>query len=161
MTFLVLAVLAACPIYLVTLPDRSPVWFWALFVGYIAAAFPLGLAAVASQRRGDSGESGRSDWRLRDIGPMAGPLPAAPAFGSPAAAQNWYEWNCHGLAFPHMSAVVMLMIWGVLLAVGRQNSLMLPPIFGLLLVLPVLLGRRRRAWAWDGSSRSGSRIKAS
>jgi hypothetical protein len=138
-TFLVLEVLAACPMYLVTLPDRSSVWVGLMFIGYIAAAFPVGLAAVASQRRGDF-------WRVwpqlrlpRVMAEWPAHYRQSRAFGSPTAAQFWCEWNCHGLVVPVYVGSVMLLIWGVLLAAGKQSSVMMGPIVGLLLGLPVVL----------------------
>ena len=104
-TLLWMSILAAFPMYLLTLPHRSFAWFGPLFVGYIAAAFPLGLAAVASQRRGDR-------WRVwpqtiatsMDCGAARAlpdsavrlDLPPQPSFGTSGTAMAW--------SFPHTSA---------------------------------------------------------
>jgi hypothetical protein len=156
-TLLVMSVLAACPLYLVTLPDRSPVWFTSLFAGYIAAAFPLGLAAVTCQRRGHYWRFWPQHWRLGMSAVRPEHDRTRRAFRSPAAAQSWYEWNCHGLVIPAYVGSVMVLICGALVVAGKLNSVILWPIFVLLLGLPIVLagaagpglGRFKPFWIKD------------
>jgi hypothetical protein len=138
-TFLWLEILAAGPMYLLTLPDRSPVWLGALFIGYIATAFPLGVAAVASQRRGEVWRVWPERLRRRAIAVRTAHYRQRRAFGSPTAAQFWYEWRCHGLDVPAYVGFLMLLIWGILSGAGKQSSVTMGPIVGLLLGLPVVL----------------------
>jgi hypothetical protein len=134
-----LSILAALPIYLMTLPHRSPVWFGSLFAVYIAAAFPLGLAALADQRRGNNWRVWPQRLHFQTIGFRRVQRRARRSFGSPAAAQTWYEWNCHGQSVPRYIGIVLLMIVGALLIVRGQDLLWLPPILGLLLGMPVVM----------------------
>ena len=138
-TLVWLSILTALPVYVLTLPERPLAWLGPLFVAYIAAAFPLGAAAVASERRGDRWRVWPQRLRLPMIGfPRVNRRPR-PSFRSPAAAQLWYEWNCHGWNVPGYVGIVALLIWGMLLVVGGHNTLWLPPVLGLLLGLPVVL----------------------
>jgi len=138
-TLLWLSILVAFPMYLLTLPHRSLAWFGALFICYIAVAFPLGLVAVASERRGNRWRVWPQTMRLQVSRFPRVHQPLHPSFRSPAAAQSWYEWNCHGWDVPAYVGFVALLISGMLLVVRWQQSLWLPPMVGLWLGLPVVL----------------------
>jgi hypothetical protein len=125
--------------FLLSLPDRSLAWFPPLFVGYIALAFPLGLLAVATERRGNRWRVWPRRLHVQTIGPAHVHERLRTSFGSPSAAQFWYEWNCHGWDVPGYVGIVFLMIWVMLLFVRGENVLWLPPIVGLLVGLPVVL----------------------
>jgi hypothetical protein len=72
--------------------------FAALLAVYMVAAYATAVAALASDRRGDT-------WRLWpgwlrfSMGPDLARRARRP-FRSPAEAQFWYEWRCHGLGLP-------------------------------------------------------------
>ena len=76
-------------------------------------------------------------------------------FRSAAAAQFWYEWNCHGRSVLTFLAFEMLMIWSVVLQARRPiTASLVPLVFGLLLFAPIavigsvgpMIGRLRPFW---------------
>jgi hypothetical protein len=141
LTLLWLSILAAFPMYLLTLSERSLAWFGPLFVVYIAAAFPLCFSAVAYERRGNRLRVWPQRLRLQSSAlPRVQSRPRR-SFRSPFAAQSWYEWNCHGWDVPTYVGGVALMIWTMLLVVVVRGHevLWMPPIVGLMFGLPVVL----------------------
>jgi hypothetical protein len=126
-----------------------------LLLGYIASAFALALLAVESQRRGEAW--GFPRWlsrRARVAGPPARLRRNRP-FRSPAGAQFWYEWDCHGWMLPGFTGFFVLLYAGLWLSAPRGvESLTLPLLLGAFLGLPIAfasavgsgLGRLRPPW---------------
>ncbi|SIO43473.1 hypothetical protein SAMN05444166_4696 [Singulisphaera sp. GP187] len=105
----------------------------ALLAVAVVVAYPLGLAGVASDRRGDAWRAWPV-WLRLPFGTARGPRRP---FRSPAQAQLWYEWRCHGLVFPITTTLNSLLILG--LGTARNawavHSLLLLVLF----IMPVLL----------------------
>lgn len=108
-------------------------WIGAILAVAIVAAYPLGLAGVASDRRGDAWRAW-PEWLRLPFGTARGPRRP---FRSPAQAQFWYEWRCHGLVFPMATGLNSLLILGIgsLRNVRAVQSLLLIVLF----IMPVLL----------------------
>jgi hypothetical protein len=82
-----------------------------LLAAYIATAYVVACVAIASDRRGDT-------WQVlpRRIPQAFFSHPALRwrrPFRSPAEAQFWYEWDCHGLVIPVACGVLLLLMSGV------------------------------------------------
>jgi hypothetical protein len=110
-----------------------------LLAGMMVAAFLLGLAAVSSARRGEvwcarpelcfSAAVNRPHSRRREQRP----------FTSPAAAQFWYEWKCHGMNLPCVVSLIMVLITLMKLHAGsRNNEFVLPIILTSFLMMPIV-----------------------
>ena len=111
---------AALPIWLMFTGRGSSEFMTALLIVYIAAAYVVAWAAVASDRRG-------SAWRFwparSTLARIAGPgalRAASGRFGPPFDAQVSYEWGCHGLMLNGFVGVMLFLIWGILLVSGRH-----------------------------------------
>jgi hypothetical protein len=124
------------PFWLHTFASFSPARLAALFIGYIAAAFVAGYAAVASDRRG-------SVWRIWPARSQPGRITSRSArfpgrpFRTPAAAQLWYEWNCHGLGLPVMVGTLIVFVVAMKLWSGPGiESYQVPLTLGALLGMP-------------------------
>jgi hypothetical protein len=149
--------LSALPIWLIQTDRGASVVLGSLLSACLGASFLLGLASVATDRHGGS-------WRLTPARFRFSPRPTVgavrsirPPFESTAAAQLWYERNCHGLVLPLYLGTVLCLIWGVLLFSQRGPfpPLHLALIVSLLAAIPVVLagaigpavGRFRPLWA--------------
>jgi len=137
-----LSSLVALPLWMVWiwregLRDVFPSWIaqpvmFALLVTYMAAAYGMARAGIASDRRGDT-------WQVLPWGilrALADPRPVRwrRPFRSPAEAQLWYEWDCHGLGIPVSCGLLLLLMCGVTIlrhGVGFANFLTL------FLIIPV------------------------
>jgi hypothetical protein len=110
----ILGTLGALPVWLMVAFGSAGLAA-SLLITYIAAAYLVAWAAVASDRRGTA-------WRIwpAQAKPtkFSGPLPLARPkrpFRSRFSAQISYEWGCHGLMLNGFVAVILFIIWGILL----------------------------------------------
>jgi hypothetical protein len=96
----------------------------AALVAVLAALLPpayfVARAGVARTRRGDVPEwwAGAAPRPRADSARAAGRRP----FRSPGGAQLWYEWRCHGLAFPLLLAGMLLLLTGPAVLLGRLGD---------------------------------------
>ncbi|MFI5454897.1 MAG: hypothetical protein ACHRXM_05545 [Isosphaerales bacterium] len=140
-----IAVMAVSIVALGTLPVglsmsdyRSPALIATLLVVIIAAAYPLGLAAVACDRRGDVLRMWPGGWRPSRVAVRARQSRRWRPYRSSAAAQFWYEWNCHGLILPTAAVVAGFLISMVtLFGPRRADSFLFHCILGAFLGFPV------------------------
>jgi hypothetical protein len=140
-TTIILAMLLGClgalPVWIMFTGAGSAVLVALVLLTYIAAAFVVGWAAVASDRQG-------IDWRIwptqSNLARLIGPGRLARAkrpFRSAFDAQLSYEWGCHGLILNGFVGVIQFVIWGVLLLrQGRGTPTWLALIFA---ILPIVL----------------------
>jgi hypothetical protein len=138
----VLGALAVLPVWLTYSDGHSPALVAAVLVIYSAMAYPLGLAAVETDRRGEI-------WRLWPEKLTRARGQSKPAlisrrrpFRSAREAQFWYEWKCHGLFLPGSLGLVSLMIFLLFVQTAFTarrsiDPLFFPVILTLLTVLPV------------------------
>jgi hypothetical protein len=112
---LILGGLGALPIGLMVTGLGSAGVAALILLIYIAAAFLVAWAAVASDRCGKT-------WRLWPSPPKrvgtAGRSPDSRVgrpFRSPFDAQLSYEWGCHGLMLNGFVSLILFVIWGTLL----------------------------------------------
>lgn len=102
----------------------------------LAAAYPLALAGVASDRRGNA-------WRLWPEHlkfALGAPAARRRAFRSPAEAQLWYEWRCHGLGLPLFVAMLAVLSLVLAFTVERGSSRNpLPSLLIAMLSMPVIM----------------------
>ena len=112
-----LGALGAVPVWLTVTGRGSAGLVATLLIVYIATAYLVAWAAVASDRRGQAwrfwpAQSTLSGYRSHPELMLAVRRP----FRSPFAAQVWYEWRCHGLMLNGFVGVhACSAIWGVLL----------------------------------------------
>ena len=98
LTALALVALMAFPVWGAITGGASRGAIAAYLTVMLAAAFPLACSAVAGARRGESWKFLRPGW-VESFAPTRPALPSRP-FRSPAEAQLWFEWRCHGLLLP-------------------------------------------------------------
>jgi hypothetical protein len=139
MTIVVLGPLAALPVWLTYSGLTSPALVAALLIGYSAMAYPLGLAAIGSDRRGEV-------WRIfprsngREASATTSTLSSRPRpFRSAQEAQFWYEWRCHGLVLPGLVSVLTLVFTLLLTEIAFTAPRPFNPIFFMFLTAPVLM----------------------
>ncbi len=126
-----------------------------VLLAYLVAAFVLAFAAVRADRQGDSWQFWFSSATARRSDSQTERRRLMCPFRSPARAQFWYEWYCHGRVVLVFLGSEMIMVWGVVLS-GRRpiGASLLPLILGLLLLTPSLvvgavgpmIGRFRPFW---------------
>jgi hypothetical protein len=131
--------MGALPLWLIENGLVGHVFLTLLLLSYLAAAFLLGCAAVSSARRGDV----LLVWpEVRRFGPLERPTrrPSIKRpFRSPAAAQFWFEWKCHGLNLPVVVGVLLVVIVLMTLHAGsRNNEFVLPLMLGTFLGMPII-----------------------
>lgn len=80
----------------------------ALLAGYLAAAYTLARAAVACDRRGDTWHLPLGRLRLAAASLATRQEGRRRPFRSPAEAQLWSEWRCHGMLLPAFVAGILL-----------------------------------------------------
>jgi hypothetical protein len=132
----VLGTLGALPVWVMAASGSAGLAA-SLLITYIAAAYLVAWAAVASDRRGTA-------WRIWParvtLAKLTGPLPVAHPkrpFRSPFSAQISYEWGCHGLMLSGFVAITLFIIWGILLLrQGRGTPEWLALIFT---ILPIVI----------------------
>ena len=140
MTIVVLGPLAALPVWLAYSGLTSPALVAALLIGYSAMAYPLGLIAVGSDRRGQvwprfvPGSTNREGSATTST-PSQGRRP----FRSAGEAQFWFEWRCHGLVLPGLVGLLMLVYLLLLTELAFMAPRPFHPIFFMFLTAPVLL----------------------
>ena len=112
---IILGGLGSLPVWLMFTGTGSVGLVVLVLLAYIAAAFAVAWAAVASDRQGIA-------WRFWPApstpGRFARFLPATRPgrpFRSAFAAQLSYEWGCHGLMLNGFVSVILFVIWGILL----------------------------------------------
>ncbi len=112
---MILGCLGALPIWIMFTGAGSVGLVAVVLLAYIASAFLVGWAAVASDRHGIA-------WRFwpaqATLARFARVLPQSRPrrpFRSPFDAQLSYEWGCHGLMLNGFVSVILFVIWGVLL----------------------------------------------
>jgi len=144
MTIVVLGALAVLPVWLTYSCLNSPALVAALLMGYIAMAYPLGLIAIETDRRGEV-------WRVwpASLGREGSTTSSAQSsrrrpFRSAGEAQFWYEWRCHGLVMPGIIGLVSLMITLMLIHVAFTarrpvNPIVFPILLTVLALLPVIM----------------------
>jgi hypothetical protein len=144
MTIVVLATLAALPVWLTYSELTSPALVAALLIGYTAMAYPLGLIAVETDRRGEV-------WRVwpatlgRDGGTTSSVLfSRRRPFRSAGGAQFWYEWRCHGLIMPGIVGLILLTITLMLIHIACTarrpvNPIVFPILLTVLVLMPVIM----------------------
>jgi hypothetical protein len=111
----ILTPLAALPIWLLWTANGTPSVIGLMFLGYILAAYPAAYAAVASSRRGEVWPLWPSLPRLSERGSRATSAGLPSPFSSPAQAQFWYEWRCHGWVYPVYLGSIFFVIMGVII----------------------------------------------
>jgi len=132
-----------------------------LLAGSILASLALGQVAVSTNRRGGVWalwpSLGRKAQAVDRAKPERRPRPLA----SPAKAQFWYEWNCHGWVAPAYVGIVFFNIIGLLVWRGAlEGAWLFGWIFTLVLSLPIImagatgpsLGRLRPFWVKDSGA---------
>jgi len=130
--------LGTLPIGLSMSDYHSPALIATLLVVLIAAAYPLGLAAVACDRRGDVLRMWPGGLRPSQVAVRARHSRRRQPYRSSAAAQFWYEWNCHGLMLPGFVFVIGFLISMVtLLGPRRADSFLFPFTLSTVFCLPV------------------------
>jgi len=149
--------LGALPIWLIRTDRGTSLVMVSVLSSYVGAAFLLGLASVATDRRGGSWLRKPATFRVGLRPAVRASVADLPPFRSTAAAQLWYERKCHGLVLPVYLGSILCSIWMVLLLSQRSvyPPLHLALILGLLVAIPVVLaaavgpslGRFRPFWA--------------
>ncbi len=110
----------------------------AILMVLLAAAYPLALAGVASDRMGEA-------WRVWPEGPRVPLLRQASRserrpFRSPAQAQLWYEWRNHGLLLPiAVAGILVLLIATSAVAAQADGARTLDNLLILVLTMPIWL----------------------
>jgi hypothetical protein len=153
----ILPALATGPALLFAWGRASTAGMLALLAAYLVAAYAMALAGVARDRRGDT-------WRLRAASGTAASGAAARAarrrpFGSPAGAQLWYEWRCHGLVLP-LAVLGVASISALIMVVAERTRPGARGPGALILTMPLLmagsfgvnLARMGPSWARDRGS---------
>jgi len=102
--------LGTLPAGLSMLYYHSPALIATSLVVIIAAAYPLGLAAVACDRRGYVLRVWPGGLRPSRVAVRARQSRRRQPYRSAVAAQFWYEWNCHGLMLPGFVFVIGFLI---------------------------------------------------
>ncbi len=157
----ILFALASLPIGLFVTVEDSRNLIGTLLAGYILAAFAVGYRAVASNRCGAVWPLWPSLHRTAGRATRGRPVHARRPFTSPAQAQFWYEWNCHGWIYPAYMGIVYFLCMGLMVWRGALTGLFLFGwVFSLLMSLPVFmagatgptLGRTRPVWIKDSGS---------
>jgi hypothetical protein len=147
--------LGGLPLWLDLFDPSSPAGLATLLISYIAAAFAVGLAALVNDRRGNIWRLWPGSFRLDRITTWPARVSRRRPFRSPAAAQLWYECNCHGLVLPLFVGVMMVLFLATKLSAGpRINSFQVPLTLALFLGMPVIVagstssihGRLRPFW---------------
>jgi len=146
--------LGTLPAGLSMLYYHSPALIATSLVVIIAAAYPLGLAAVACDRRGDVLRVWPGGLRPSRVAVRARQSRRRQPYRSAVAAQFWYEWNCHGLILPNSVVVVGSLISVVTLFGRRADSILFHCMLGAFLGFPVAfacafggdVGRLRPFW---------------
>jgi hypothetical protein len=128
--------LGALPMWMIIRDPGARAAVTVVLVIYLVAAGALAIAGVKADRRGDLWSL--SFWQATRPWRTTRP-PRARPFASPALAQFWYEWRCHGLGVVGCFGLLMLIIWGCVLS-GRKpiDAHSFPLIFGLLLAGPIV-----------------------
>jgi hypothetical protein len=133
----VVGVLGGIAMGLRLMGDVSPAGLAAPAALLLAAAYPLALAGVASDRRGDLWRVWPERFRIEPGAARAGRRP----FRSPDEAQRWYEWRCHGLVLPVAVGGIMLLLLAAAVvssrAIGHRT---LGSFLILILSIPIWLG---------------------
>jgi len=139
MTIVFLGPLSDLPVWLTYSGLASPALVAVLLIGFSAMAYPLGLIAIGSDRRGEV-------WRIfpRSTGREASATTSALSFRrrpfrSAREAQFWYEWRCHGLVLPGLVGLLMLVYSLLLTEIAFTAPRPFHPIFLMFLTAPVLL----------------------
>jgi len=157
----ILFALTSLPIGLLVTVENSRNLITMLLAGYILAAFALGYAAIACNRCGAVWPLWPTWRRMAGRATRAKTIHARRPFKSPAQAQFWYEWSCHGWIYPAYMGMVFFLIMGLLVWRGALAGLFLFGwAFSLLMSLPVImagaigptLGRTRPFWIKDSGS---------
>jgi hypothetical protein len=138
-TFVVLAALAGLPVWLAYSDWNSPALITTVLIGCTAIAYPFGVIAVESDRRGEV-------WRIwpervgreRDATTSARSSRRRP-FRSAGEAQFWYEWRCHGLVLPGFVGLVLFPITLILIHIAFTAGQPLNPIVFLILLTVLIL----------------------
>jgi hypothetical protein len=133
-------VLGALPFWLGMFDPFSPARLAALLIGYWVAAYAVGLAALVNDRRGDVWRIWPARFRPARIASRSARVSRGRPFRTPAAAQLWYEWNCHGLALPLFAGALIVLFVATKLWFGPQTeSYQVPLTLGVFLGMPAVV----------------------
>jgi hypothetical protein len=143
-TIAILGALAALPLWLAYSELTSPTVVAVLLVGYSALAYPLGLMAVESDRRGEVWQIWPASIRRKGNASTSMLGARRRPFRSAGEAQFWYEWTCHGLALPGAVGLVLLTIMAMLIHIALMahrpsNPILFPILLTVLILLPVVM----------------------
>lgn len=139
MTIVVLGPLAALPVWLTYSGLTSPALVAALLIGYSAMAYPLGLIAVGSDRRGEVWRVVPGSTNREGSATTSTPSQGRRPFRSAGEAQFWFEWRCHGLVLPGLVGLLSLVFTLLLTEIAFTAPRPFKPIFFLFLTMLVLM----------------------
>jgi hypothetical protein len=127
---LTVQLLGAVPIWLIITERGTTAVLASVLIVLMGGAFVVGAVSVASDRRGRSWLPTPVCLGFARRGSGSRKRP----FRSAAAAQFWYEWNCHGLVLPGYVALPFALMWICLFTFQRSS---VPPL-QLAIVLSIL-----------------------
>jgi hypothetical protein len=139
MTIVVLGPLAGLPVWLTYSDLTSPALVAALLIGYSAMAYPLGLIAVGSDRRGEVWRVVPGSTNREESATTSKPSQGRRPFRSAGEAQFWFEWRCHGLVLPGLVGLLSLVYTLLLTEIALTAPRPFNPNFFMILTMPVLM----------------------
>jgi hypothetical protein len=143
-TLVVLGALAALPVWMIYSDWNSPVLIATVLIVYSAMAYPLGLAAVESDRRGEVWRFWPEKIERSGSTTTSATFSRRRPFRSADEAQFWYEWRCHGLVVPGMVGLVLFLTLLIFIQTAFTAhrpiyGAFLPGILTLLILMPVFM----------------------